>query len=77
MVAVLAQVLISCGEHSVDAKQSQPAQQGPEVGVVKVVRKSLQRNLSVSSELVPSSRLTCTPKSPALSRSSMWITAHM
>jgi RND family efflux transporter MFP subunit len=53
LVAAFSGFLTSCGGRSVSAEQSQEVQQKPEVGVVKVVRKSLQRSLSVSSELVP------------------------
>ncbi len=51
LIAVLSGFLISCGVRGTDAKQE--TQQSPEVGVVEVSRKSLQRSLSVSSELVP------------------------
>lgn len=53
-IAALAQLLVSCGGRGrAEAKQSAVPAQAPEVGVVKVIRKTLQRNLSVSSELVP------------------------
>lgn len=45
--------MLSCGERGVSAEAVSTPAQGPEVGVVKVVRKSLQRDLVVSSELVP------------------------
>ena len=51
LIAVLSGFLISCGVRGTDAKQE--TQQSPEVGVVEVSRKSLQRSLLVSSELVP------------------------
>jgi RND family efflux transporter MFP subunit len=52
-VLIAAGLLISCGQRSVAAKANAGAAQAPEAGVVKAVRKSLQRTLVVSSELVP------------------------
>ncbi|HTS77984.1 MAG TPA: efflux RND transporter periplasmic adaptor subunit [Bryobacteraceae bacterium] len=56
LVSVLAIVLVSCGGDGVHAKEpniSQSGSQAPEIGVVKVARRNLQRTLMVSSELVP------------------------
>jgi len=54
LVAAAALVLlISCRTQSVAADAPPGTQPIPEVGVVKVVRKSLVRNLSVAAELVP------------------------
>lgn len=55
-IAIMAVFSCSCSERSVSAKESDSSQQqagGPVVGVVKVVRTTLRRNLTVSSELVP------------------------
>ena len=51
--AVLGALLSSCGGRTAAAGKSSKAAQGPEVAVVRVVRKTLQRSLVVSSELVP------------------------
>lgn len=53
IVTILAGTLASCGGESVHAKEWQNGPQGPEVGVVQVARRNLQRTLTVSSELVP------------------------
>src|SRR5579862_4482438 len=50
-VTVLSGILVSCGGQDAGAKESAP--QGPEVGVTKATRKTNQRTLVVSSELVP------------------------
>jgi len=50
--AVCACCLVSCGDRNASA-HAEAAPQAPEVAVLKVVRKPLQRNLVVSSELVP------------------------
>ena len=50
-VIVLSELLVSCRDQNAGAKESAP--QGPEVGVVKASRKTVQRTLVVSSELVP------------------------
>ena len=60
IVAVLGSLLAACSSRS-DAKQpGGPVEASPEVGVVRVVRKTLQRSLVVSSELVPGSRRSST-----------------
>lgn len=49
-----AAVLVSCGkEQAVRAKDKEPGHAGVDVGVTKVVRKSMARDLTISSELVP------------------------
>ena len=53
MLLGLCAVLSSCGGSSVSAKGNAGAPAIPEIGVVKATRQSLQRNLVVSSELVP------------------------
>ena len=53
MLLGLCAVLSSCGGSSVSAKGNASAPAIPEIGVVKATRQSLQRNLVVSSELVP------------------------
>lgn len=50
---VLTGALVSCERQSAKATESGNASQEPEVGVVRATRKTLQRTLVVSSELVP------------------------
>ena len=51
LAAFMVCTLIACGKHENVGAASEPA--GASVGVTKVVRKTLQRQLSMSSELVP------------------------
>ncbi|HTS47839.1 MAG TPA: efflux RND transporter periplasmic adaptor subunit [Bryobacteraceae bacterium] len=53
LVTVAALAALSCCSQTVKAKQTPAASSLPEVGVVKVAKKTLQQNLIVSSELVP------------------------
>ncbi|HUA58461.1 MAG TPA: efflux RND transporter periplasmic adaptor subunit [Verrucomicrobiae bacterium] len=46
-------LLVSCGGRTAVAKSVAPGSDAPEIGVVRAVRKSVQQNLVVSSELVP------------------------
>ncbi len=46
-------ILASCGDPNVKAKDAASVKPGREIGVVKVLTKTLQRTLMVSSELVP------------------------
>lgn len=52
-LAVAAASLVSCAPGKASAKQQPASATVPEVGVVKTVRKTLSRQLTVSSELVP------------------------
>ena len=52
-LAALAGVLAACSGQNTQAKEPATLAQGREVGVVKAIRKTLQRQLTVSSELVP------------------------
>lgn len=51
--AILAANLVSCGGESVKAKELAKAPPAREIGVVKAVRKPIQRTLVISSELIP------------------------
>jgi len=51
--ALLAGCTVSCGDSSAQAKRVSPAQETPEIAVMKVNRQDLAKSLSVSSELVP------------------------
>src|SRR5579872_4148364 len=53
ILIALSGVLTSCGRSAASAADPAATSAKPEVGVVKAVRKNLQRTLIVSSELVP------------------------
>ena len=52
-LAALAGVLAACSGQNTQAKEPATQAQGRDVGVVKAIRKTLQRQLTVSSELAP------------------------
>jgi len=68
IAAVLVGFLVSCRDGSVAAKATATLPEGPEVAVVNAMRKTLQQNLVVSSELVPFQQIDVFAKEPGFVR---------